>query len=276
MEILLGGISALFYGVADFLGGEGAKRAPAASVVLWAGVISFPLLTALALMVGGEPVLGDFILGALAGVFGAFGLVALFAGLGLGRAAAVAPVSAALAAVIPVLVGVIDGERPSSLAWAGIAVGIPAIMLCSSVADTGGVKAGGLFYGVAAGVGFGTFTALIRFTAPESNLLPLIASRGATMVLIIGIGVFGIWKVVGFGQVPKGSVATNGILDVTANVTLLLALRAGSLALAAVAAAFYPAVTVLMARVINAEHLRKRQIVGLVLTLGALAAIALG
>ena len=167
MEILLGGISALFYGVADFLGGEGAKRAPAASVVLWAGVISFPLLTALALMVGGEPVLGDFILGALAGVFGAFGLVALFAGLGRGRAAAVAPVSAALAAVIPVLVGVIDGERPSSLAWAGIAVGIPAIMLCSSVADTGGVKAGGLFYGVAAGVGFGTFTALIRFTAPS-------------------------------------------------------------------------------------------------------------
>ena len=81
---------------------------------------------------------------------------------------------------------------------------------------------------------------------------------------------------VGFGQVPKGIVATNGIFDVTANVTLLLALRAGSLALAAVAAAFYPAVTILMARVVNAEHLRKRQIVGLVLTLGALAAIALG
>ena len=62
----------------------------------------------------------------------------------------------------------------------------------------------------------------------------------------------------------------------TANVALLLALRAGSLALVAVAASFYPAVTVLMARVINSEHLRKRQILGLGLTLVALAAIAFG
>ncbi|HXV71871.1 MAG TPA: hypothetical protein VEB69_10785 [Acidimicrobiia bacterium] len=57
---------------------------------------------------------------------------------------------------------------------------------------------------------------------------------------------------------------------------LLLALRAGTLAPVAVAASFYPAVTVVMARLVNAEHLRTRQVVGVALTLCALTAIALG
>ena len=54
MEVILGGISSLLYGVADFLGGEGAKRAPAAAIVLWAGVISFPMILVVALVVGGD------------------------------------------------------------------------------------------------------------------------------------------------------------------------------------------------------------------------------
>jgi drug/metabolite transporter (DMT)-like permease len=71
-------------------------------------------------------------------------------------------------------------------------------------------------------------------------------------------------------------VAASGLFDVTANVTLLLAVRAGSLALAAVASEFYPAVTVLLARIVNDEHLRRRQGLGLVLALLAMTAIAVG
>jgi drug/metabolite transporter (DMT)-like permease len=81
---------------------------------------------------------------------------------------------------------------------------------------------------------------------------------------------------VGFRQVPPVIVIANGALDLAGNVTLLLALRSGSLALVGVAASFYPAVTVLLARVLNAEHLRMRQLAGVSLTLVALSAIALG
>jgi hypothetical protein len=63
---------------------------------------------------------------------------------------------------------------------------------------------------------------------------------------------------------------------VSGNVALLLAVRAGSLALAAVAASFYPAVTVIMARMVNSEHLLGRQVFGLGLTVLAMTAIALG
>ena len=274
--MILGGISSLLYGVADFLGGEGAKRAPAAAIVLWAGVISFPLILIVALIIGGEAGPRDLILGAAAGIAGAFGLVSLFAGLSRGNAAAVAPTAAAVAAVLPVLVAVIDGERPSTVAWIGVAVAIPAIVLSSWVADPGETQQGRFGYGLAAGLGFGGFTAIIGFTDPESNLLPLITSRASTMLAVLLLTGLGVWKLVGLGSVPGRLVIGNAVLDVSGNVALLLAVRAGSLALAAVAASFYPAITVLLARLVNAEHLRTRQIVGLGLTIVALAAIAFG
>lgn len=276
MEVIFGGISSLLYGGADFLGGEGAKRAPAPSIVFWAGVTSFPLILVVALLVGGEATLGDYLLGAAAGASGGVGLVFLFAGLGRGQAAAVAPVAAALAAVLPVVVAVIEGERPSSLSWAGVAVAVPAIVLCTWIADPGESPGGSLRFGVVAGLGFGGFTALIRFTSAESNLLPLITSRASTMVIVLMLAGAGIWKLVGVRAIPRAIVIGNALLDVAGNVTLLLAIRAGSLALAAVAASFYPAVTVILARIVNAEHLHRRQLFGLALTLLAMTAIAFG
>jgi uncharacterized membrane protein len=275
VEVVLGGISSLLYGVADFLGGEGAKRAPAASVVLWAGVLSFPAILTVAAIVGGDASATDYLLGAAAGAAGAVGLVSLFAGLGRGQAAAVAPTAAAVAAILPVVVAVIGGERPSVLAWVGVVVAIPAIVLSAWVADPGESLKGSVGYGLLAGLGFGGFTATIGFTDPASNLLPLIASRASTMAAVLILTGFGVWKLVGFGSTPRLLVAGNAVLDVSGNVALLLAVRAGSLALAAVAASFYPAVTVLLARLVNGEHLRVRQIAGIILTVIAMSAIAL-
>lgn len=274
--MVLGGLSSLLYGVADFFGGEGAKRAPAAAIVFWAGAISFPMILVVALVVGGDSDANDYLLGAAAGIAGAFGLVSLFAGLSRGHAAAVAPTAGAVAAVLPVVVAVIDGERPTALAWVGVALAIPAIVLSSWVTDPGETLRSSVAYGLAAGLGFGGFTAIIRFTDPESNLLPLITSRASTMLVVLVLTGVGVWKLVGFGSVPKLLVVGNAVLDVSSNVTLLLAVRAGSLALAAVAASFYPVITVLMARLVNAEHLRTRQVIGLGLSVLAMAAIALG
>lgn len=244
--------------------------------MLWAGIVSLPLLAALAIAVGGEAELWDYVLGALAGSAGVLGLVALFAGLARGQAAAVAPAAAACTALIPVVVAVIGGERPSALAWVGIAVAIPAIVLSSWVSEPGDVPLGGVGFGVLAGLGFGAYTVIINLTAESSNILPLISARASSLVVVGVVGLAGLWRVSGFRSLPKAIVIGNGVLDAAGNVALLLALRAGSLALAAVAASFYPAVTVLMARVVNHEHVRTRQVVGIALTLGALALIALG
>lgn len=274
MGVLLGALSAVFYGVADFLGGEGAKRAPAPAIVLWAGVASFPLVVAAALMVGGRVDGGDLVIGALAGTSGAFGLVSLFAGLARGRAATVAPVSAVLAGMFPVLTAVALGERPSLLAWTGVALAVPAVALSAAIGSS--LRPEGMFYALAAGAGFGGYAIIIDFTAEASRLLPLIPARAATMAVVAGVALAGVWQVRGPREVPVGIVAGNGLLDVAGNVALLAGLRVGSLALVAMAGSFFPAVTVAMARIVNGERLLRRQVVGIALTLVALAAIALG
>ncbi len=276
MGILLGGLTSLFYGFGDFLGGEGAKRAPAAAIVLWAGVVSFPLVSVIALVNGGSASGADFAIGAAAGTAGALGLVFLFSGLGKGHAAAVAPAAGAVAAILPVVAAVATGERPSTLAWLGVGLAIPAIVLSSWVADPGNLPWGGVGFGIIAGLGFGGYLVIIDRTSAASELLPLITARAATMLVVLVVAAIGIWKVTGFAHVPRAIVLGSGLLDVAGNIALLAALRVGPLALVAVSSAFYPVVTVVLARVVNQEHLRGRQVFGIVMTLVALAAIALG
>ncbi len=276
MGVFLGAVSSLLYGVGDFLGGEGAKRVSAATVVFWAGVVSLPLISVVAVVIGGDIETQDIWLAATAGASGGLGLVILFAGLGKGQAAAVAPAAAVMSGVIPLVVAVVGGEALSALDWGGVALAVPAIVLCSWVADPGDVPLGGVWYGLLAGVGFGGYTIFINLTSEGSGLLPLVPARTATMVVVGMLAAARIWSVSSWRSSPRWIIVGNGLLDVSGNVALLLALRAGSLARVSIAASFYPAVTVLMARIINSEHLAARQIVGLVLTLVALAAIAAG
>ncbi|MGH8944601.1 MAG: EamA family transporter, partial [Acidimicrobiia bacterium] len=101
-------------------------------------------------------------------------------------------------------------------------------------------------------------------------------ARAATMVLVAVVALAGAWRVTGPRGVPTRIVVGTGLLDVAGNVALLAGRRVGSLALVAVAGSFFPAVTVTMARIVNGERLLRRQVIGIVLTLVALAAIALG
>lgn len=276
MEVILGGLSSLLYGFADFLGGEGSRKVTAATVVVWAGVFSFPFLVVAGLLVGGDASGRDLLLGGFAGLGGGVGLVMLFAGLARGRAAVVAPMSAALGAVVPLTAGIIAGDRPGVVAWVGVILAIPAIVLSAWVSNAGGSVKAGLLYGLVAGLSFGAFATLIGLTSDDSGLLPLIPARAALVLIVIIIAMFGAWRVQPLKESPVAIIATNSVLDITANIALLYALRVGSFALGAVSASFYPAVTVILARTVNGEHLRARQIVGIVLTLVALSLIALG
>src|SRR5690606_152390 len=134
------------------------------------------------LLVGGDAPAADWALGGAAGTCGAVGLVLLFAGLARGRAASVAPVAAAVGAAVPVVAGVLLGERPSAVAWTGVAIAIPAIVFCSWAPVSGSAKGGGVAYGLGAGSLFGSYTVIISRTADASNLLPLIPARGAFLV----------------------------------------------------------------------------------------------
>src|SRR5688500_20403049 len=79
-----------------------------------------------ALVVGGSPTASDWRWGALAGVSAGIGAVFLYRGLADARMSAVAPLSAVGCALVPVVVGLATGDRPSALAVFGIICAIPA------------------------------------------------------------------------------------------------------------------------------------------------------
>jgi len=188
------------------------------------------------------------------------------------------PVAAVVGAVIPVALGVAAGERPGTLAWAGIAAALPAIVLLtagSGPAPGAGSPRRAALLGAGAGIGFGLFFFAVSRTSPGSGLWPLVAARVSTIALVSLAAV-----VSGRSLRPArdgiGALLASGALDMGANIAFLLASRAGMLSVAAAVAALYPGPTVLLARIVLRERLTALRIAGLALALAGVALISAG
>ena len=154
MAVLLALVSAVAYGLSDFIGGlavapyvglVGRRRRP--------GVVAASAWSSLALFVARRPDRAPTSPGALlAGVGSGTGTAFLYRGFSAGRMGVVAPVSAVGAALVPVLVGSPTGERPALLVWVGIVAALPGIWLVSRSPDDP-MQAGGARESVAAGAG---------------------------------------------------------------------------------------------------------------------------
>jgi uncharacterized membrane protein len=291
MAALLAVLSAVAFGVGDFFGGLSARRMAAVLTTVTAQATGLVFILAVCLVVAGDPGGGDLLLGALAGLAGGVGITLFYWAMAQGPMSVVAPVSAVMSALVPVVAGVVDGERPSAGAAVGIALGLPAIVLISReptraeavaternvvasahvhvaprLAERGGLPlvAAGL-----AGVGFGLFFTLLSHTSHESGLWPIASARSAAVLLAV-VAV----TVVRPGRPRPDGVrlgVLTGVLDATGNSLYLLASRQGLLTLVGVIGAMYPASTVVLARVVLQERLARHQLAGL-----AIAAVAVG
>ena len=186
MAVLLSLLAALSYGLADFCGGMASKRASAWGVALVASATGAVLVLAATLVLGGEPTAADLWWGAAAGVGNGFGTAFLYRGLSSGRMGVVAPVSGVGAAVIPVAVGVLLGERPDPLVWVGILLALPAIWLVAR--DPSGSPAaapGGVVDGALAGLGFGFLFVALAQVGDDAGLLPLAVNQVVAGVVIV-------------------------------------------------------------------------------------------
>jgi drug/metabolite transporter (DMT)-like permease len=281
MAVLLALVSALCYGVSDFSGGLAARRVAATMVVFVSNGLSLLLAVAVvALLPGSTYSAADMAWGVAAGVVGLFGVVLLYRGLAIGPMSVVAPLTAVLSAVLPVVVGIARGERPGLMAAAGIVLAIPAMVLIGR--EPKGVEAdrlsrGALVSALCAGVGFGGFFILLAQTSSSGGAWPLVPQRAASVVLLLA------WILVasvrGTTAVPTGRVLglalIAGATDFAANLAYVLATHRGLLALVAVISSLYPASTLLLARGILKERMARHQGAGLVLASGAVVLIAL-
>lgn len=272
MAFFLALFSAATYGVGDFCGGMAARRVPATAVLLWSHLVGLGLLLASATVVSGTATAGDLLIGALGGLCGAAGVGFLYKGLSVGPMSVVAPITALLSAAVPVVVGVLEGERPSAGAIVGMAGALLAIVL---VAAEGGRVARpsdlrGITFALAAGLGFGLFFVALSHVGDGSGLWPLVAARTASVAVVGALALIG--RVPGAFPRPdaRAFTAGAGALDAGANVLYLLAVRQGLLSVVSVLAALYPVSTIVLARVVLHERLATIQRVGLAVALPAI------
>ena len=277
MSVLLALGSALTFGVADFLGGIASRRVAAWSVVAGAQFCGLALLVlVLPVLPPATVTAADMAWGAAAGVAGAVGLTQFFRALAGGNMSVTAPISAMVTGAVPVVAGVAMGERPAPLAWVGIALALPAIGLISREHPELEARTPPdmIVSAVLAGLGFGAFYVLIDRTGDGAGIQPLIGARLASVLLVVGLGLAA-GKLAPVGGRLLGVVAVSGVLDTTANVLFLYAVREGLLALGSVISAMYPASTLLLAGAVLGERLRSVQVAGLALAAGAVALVAL-
>ncbi|MRJ75304.1 EamA family transporter [Aeromicrobium sp. SMF47] len=275
MAIVLSLVSALAYGVSDFLGGIFSKRASAWQIAVVGQSSSTVFSLAVALVVGGSPTGRDLLFGSLAGLGGGFGAAFLYRGLSSARMGVVAPISAIGAALIPVAVGLLTGDRPSGMALVGVVCAFPAIALISRVVDDDPAHRGGVLDGVLAGVGFGMLFVFLGQIGEDAGLLPLAASQGTSIVAVIVTA-----TVLRQAWVPRDRAAwaavSMGPLGATAQGAFIYATHHGLLSIVSVISSLYPASTVLLAAVLLRERIHRWQGMGLVFAALAVALVAAG
>jgi drug/metabolite transporter (DMT)-like permease len=299
--VILGLLAGITYGASDFIGGLASRRSSTLSVVVisqLAGLVVLLLL--LPILPSATPTHSDLLWGLLAGVGGAAGITLLYRGLAIGRMSLVSPITAVVAAIVPLSFGLLTHERPSMLALVGVAIALIAVVLVSTTEMPGEPASNaapglvgsqharetaraiqnwwsqpGLIEAVLSGIGIGIFYVLIAHTNRNSGLWPLACSRSASMSIVALLAL-----TMSRSLVPaRGSLAAiifAGIIDMLANALYLVGTRYGLLSIVAVLASLYPASTVLLARVVLHEKLTKLQVAGVGCALAAVALISAG
>lgn len=284
LAIVVGLASAATYGVADFLGGLGAKRTAPVVVTALAAVVGLVVLVPAALLVPGRPSVEAFLWGGISGLTGAVAIFLLYAALAIGPMSILSPLTAVLSALVPMTWGLLGGER---LPWWGYpALGgvLVAIVLVGFVPEKGAVRPRprGILYAVASGLLIGAFFILVDQTPSDSGLYPVVGNRavsGAVLLVVVGVllvrargrgapafpGLRSAWPII----------LACGVADAAANVLILTGLRMGDLAVMSVLAALYPAGTIALAAVVLRERIAPVQWVGLGLALTSAAVLAI-
>jgi drug/metabolite transporter (DMT)-like permease len=273
--------SSVSWGLADFMGGLQSRRHALLAVLVLSQGLAFAILVIAVL--AGAPTEHDAAATAWAagvGGLGLLGLVAFYRALAIGTMSVVAPISAT-GVSIPVLVGLASGERPGALQVAGIVLACAGVVLAAREApatDAEARRSGRLAIGLAliAAVGFGSFFAGMDRAEETGDIAwILLAARTADVVLLLGACAV-VRPRLPREPVALGAIAAVGVLDLLANLLFVLATGRGLLSVVGVLGSLYPAVTVILARVLLHERLTRTQNAGVLVTLAGVVALAAG
>ena len=276
MPIALAFACAVVYGIADYCGGRSSRSAPSIAVSLIGQLSSLVLGLSAVLIIGTAwPAARELAWGGLAGCASAVALASFYHALSHGSMTVVAPITAVTSAVLPVVFGLVRGERPAILAYVGMVLAVGAVALVSGAVGVRHAETARstLLYAFVAGVGFAVIFIALGETTSSSGIWPLVSARVVSVTIIGLIAVLSRTPVRGHGRIWRLA-ALAGILDMSANFIYLLAVRRGLLSIVVVVVALYPVSTVMLAFGLDHERVSRSQAVGMLMAVSALVLVS--
>ncbi|HTS07868.1 MAG TPA: DMT family transporter [Candidatus Eisenbacteria bacterium] len=274
-------VTAVFlWGASDFAGGYASRRANAfvltafahLCALVWMSVIAFASHASL-------PDQSSMLWAILAGAIGGFSLAIFYGALAAGQMGLSAPIAALLGAAIPTMVDIALRGAPSRWSLIGFALAIIAIWLITrpdakndTSAEKGPPK--GVTAAALAGVGFAGFYLCIHQATGSAIWGAAITRIGSLTATAIGVVAIGAPLKLDRPALALGFFA--GLFDVTGTAFFIFASEHGRLDEAVVITSLYPAITVLLARLVLKEHFSRWKFIGLLAALAAVPLIAAG
>lgn len=275
MPIILALLSSLVWGLSDFLGGTLSKKRKAIAVIGGSQTFGLTFVSILALGLGVWTFDSTvWVNGIIAGAMGLLGLVGFYTALATGQMGIVAPISS-LSALVPVTIGLAQGERPGTLQIAGILVALIGVILASGPELNGKVDSRPVFLALFAAVTFG-FCVYFMAKGGQINPTMTITAMRATQVVLVLVLALAVRSLGGLVRKDVPLLATIGATDAGANVLFAFAAALGLLSVVAVLGSLYPIVTVLLAWWIHKERLMPVQYLGIAVTFTGVGLISLG
>jgi drug/metabolite transporter (DMT)-like permease len=268
--------AAMTWGFSDFGAGLKSRRMPVPVVLLWVESAGIVVVLA-AIIATGEPLPDGrtALYSALAGICGLGGLAAFYSALSIGTMSIVAPISAT-GVTLPVVVGIVTGDRLGFVVAAGLVVTFAGVMLASR--ETGHAAAANrtaVMLAAASAIGFGGYFAF-GDVAADGSILWLLAIGRIIMLPIVATYVVRRRYPLVPARRDRLELGAIGVADLIATGLYGVANTHGALAVVAVVGSMYPVVTMLLARVVLHERLAQWQLVGVGVALVGVSLVSVG
>jgi drug/metabolite transporter (DMT)-like permease len=293
------------WGASDFTGGYASRRANAFVFTAASHLFALVLMLTIALTQHAPfPSRTALLWALLAGGIGGFSLAIFYRALAEGKMGLTAPIAALLSAAIPTLADIAIEGAPHIWTFAGFALAIISIWLitraepahkqsqaeppdsaensapdpaadASADEEKTGLPPKGVAVAALAGVGFAAFYLCTRQAGAGSPLWISAISRSASF-LTTAIAVSVTRAPIRLDLPRTAMAAVAGSFDITGSALFIFASQHGRLDEAVVISSLYPAVTVILARLVLKEHFSRWRFVGLLAALAAVPLIAGG
>jgi drug/metabolite transporter (DMT)-like permease len=271
-------LASIAWGFGDFIGGSKSRVLPVLVVLVCSQLVGLVCIAAIAVVAQESPPGSrEIAMAALSAVAGTAGLVCFFRAIAIGTMSLVVPI-AATASIVPVVVGIATGDRPSAVQLAGMVVALAGAVMASrepGTAEQPARLASGVLLAALSAVFIGFFFLTIDVASDGGAIWASLVNR-ITSVSLLLVAALIVRPRLSAARPHAGALALAGTLDVSANLLFAAATTVGLVSLVSVAGSLYPILTVLLARFVLREQVHRIQEAGVVTALCGIILIAAG